>query len=427
MKRIIHLGVGNFFRAHQAWYTHAAGGGWRITGVSLRRPDIRDALRPQGFAYTLAIRGAGEARMEEISVIDGILVAPEDPEAVIAALADPAVQVVTLTVTEKGYDLGADGALRLDAPGIAADLSAISEGRAPRSTIGLLAAGLARRAAGCGPITVLCCDNLPENGVRLGAAVRAYANAAGMEIGTYLSDHVAFPSSMVDRITPATDDALRAETAASGLPAAAPVATEAFTEWVIEDRFKAARPPWDKAGAVFTDDVRPYELRKLRMLNGAHSCLAYAGVLAGFDFVHQAVGDPALAALAAALMEEAAETLPAPVRADAPNYARALMARFANPAINHRLRQIAMDGSLKLPIRLLPTRAARAEMGLPSPAIDAALTAWLGFLEAEFEAGRAVDDPAADALRAALPRHRAEGPAQRAKAILADTIKDVGR
>lgn len=423
MSRILHFGVGNFHRAHQAWYTHAAnaatGADWRITGVSLRRADVRDALRPQVFAYTLVVRGAGLSEMHGISVLDDILVAPEDPSAVIAAIADPTVQVVTLTVTEKGYDLDAQGKLRLDTPGIAADL----RGRAPATTIGLLTAGLARRAGAGAPLTVLCCDNLADNGARVEAAVRAFAGAAGLDLEAYLDAKVTFPSSMVDRITPATDETLRRQVAATDLPANAPVATEAFTEWVIEDAFAAARPPWDAAGAVFTSDVRPYELRKLRMLNGAHSYLAYAGILAGHEFVHQAIADPALAETAAALMDEAAETLPAPVRGDAGAYKTTLLERFTNPTIEHRLRQIAMDGSLKLPIRLLPTRADRAARGLKSPACDAALAAWLAFLKAEFTAGRPVDDPASEALQGALERNGHAAPADRAAAIL----EDIGR
>ena len=405
MTRILHLGVGNFHRAHQAWYTHEAnrlaGEDWRITGVSLRSPRMRDALRPQGFAYTLAVSDRAGERLHRIGVLDHMLVAPEDAEAVIAALADPDVAVITLTVTEKGYHLGSDGRMRNDAPAIAADLDALTAGRHPTSTIGLLAAGLARRAATGAPVTVMSCDNLPENGPRLAAAVRAFA-AAGWDVADYLDRAVAFPASMVDRITPATDDTLRARIADTDLPPAEPVATEAFSEWVVEDAFAAARPAWEEAGAVLTEDVRPYELRKLRMLNGAHSYLAYAGTLAGHGFVHEAIADPALREGALALMDEAAATLPDIVRADARAYARALVARFENPHLQHRLRQIAMDGSQKLPIRILGTLRDRKARGMASPACEATLDAWAGFLAAEMEAGRVVDDPDADRLAAGL-------------------------
>lgn len=420
MSRIVHLGVGNFHRAHQAWYTHEAnvraGTAWRIVGVSLRRAEMRDALKPQSFAYTLVVRDCGGEAMHEVRVLDDILVVPEDPGAAVSAIAAPDVAVVTLTVTEKGYDLDGSGRLRLAAPGIAADLA----GRPPTTTIGLLAAGLARRAAAGSPVTVLCCDNLPHNGAKLEAAIRAFADAAGLRMDAYLDRGVRFPSCMVDRITPHTDEALRAQVAASGFPGAAPVATEAFTEWVIEDRFAVDRPAWDLAGARFVQDVAPFETRKLRMLNGPHSYLAYAGLLAGHEFVHQAVADPNLARGAAAIMDEAAETLPEPVRREAGAYRDALLARFRNPTIEHRLRQIAMDGSLKLPIRILATRAERRERGLESPACDAVLAAWAAFLEGEFEGGRVVEDPAAEALRDALARGRGEGAAaaERAEAVL---------
>lgn len=422
--RIVHLGVGNFFRAHQAWYTHRAnalaGSDWRVTGVSLRRPDMRDALSPQEYAYTLAVRGAGGTAFERIAVIDDILVLPEDPEAVLAALADPGVEVITLTVTEKGYDLDARGLLMLHAPAIAADLA----GGQPSTVVGLLARGLARRAASGAPITILSCDNLPGNGGLLATAVATFADAAGLEVPGLRDDTVTFPSSMVDRITPATGPALAAEVAAAGFPSAGPVETESFTEWVIEDRFAAGRPAWERAGAALTDDVEPYETRKLRLLNGAHSCLAYAGTLAGYAFVHEAVADPDLSALIGSLMEEAAATLPAASRAAVPAYARALRDRFANPALRHRLRQIAADGSLKLPIRILSTRAARRAIGLDSPACDATLIAWARFLRADIAAGRAIDDRHGASLTERLARDAREDALAVALDLLGSTEKN---
>jgi len=424
MNTILHLGVGNFHRAHQAWYTHAANAStatlgadatgqgerrdaeapWRIIGVSLRSAGVRDALEPDRFAYTLAIGDADGETLHRIDVIEDVLVVAEDPEAVVAAIADESVSVITLTVTEKGYELAADHRLALDSARVKADIEALRTGRAPVTTIGLLAAGLARRAGHAEPVTVLSCDNLPGNGQKLGDAVRMIAGAAGLVAAPFSAPAVAFPSSMVDRITPATDAALRDRVASSNHPSASPVATEAFTEWVIEDRFAGARPAWESAGAVFADDVEPFEQRKLRMLNGAHSYLAYAGTLAGHAFVHEAIADPELRAGARAVMDEAAVTLPPIVRADSEAYADALLERFANPGLAHRLRQIAMDGSLKLPIRLLDTREARAAAGQDSPACDAALAAWRAFLVAEFEAGRTVDDPAADRLRRGIDR-----------------------
>ena len=444
MPTLVHLGVGNFHRAHQAWYTQLANAlatssvaardddsaaardadgaptaataaeaasaapatsgstpdeePWRIVGVSLRSPAVRDALAPQDYAYALSIGDASGAALHRVDVVDEILVAPESPGRVIDAIADPAVPLVTLTVTEKGYHLDGEGRLRVAEGPVAIDLERLAAGTAPTTTIGLLVAALARRAASGAPVTLLSCDNLSGNGEKLARALVDCARAASLDLGGFLEHAVACPSCMVDRITPATDEALRARVAATDLPPAAPVATEAFSEWVIEDRFVAARPAWERAGAVFVDDVAPFELRKLRMLNGAHSYLAYAGTLAGHEFVHQAIADAELRAAAAAVMDEAAKTLPGNVARYADDYRAALLERFANPGLAHRLRQIAMDGSEKLPIRILPTIAARAEAGLESPACERALVAWRDFVVAERAAGRDLDDPAAARL-----------------------------
>jgi fructuronate reductase len=288
-QRIVHLGVGNFHRAHQAWYTQhanqAAGTDWRITGVSLRRPDMRDALKPQGYVYTLEIDDGSGPRYETVSVIDGILVAPEDAGGVAAAIGDAATALVTLTITEKGYGLrSSDWRLDLNRPDTAADL----QGSGPTTAVGFVVAGLARRhAVGLADLTVLCCDNLPDNGKVLGRAVDDFARAKDPALADWIAANVAFPSCMVDRITPATTDELRQRVAtATDKPDAWPVATEGFSQWVIEDRFSGPRPAWERAGAELVPDVRPYELRKLRMLNGAHSTLAYAGRLAGHEYVH---------------------------------------------------------------------------------------------------------------------------------------------
>lgn len=386
MGRILHIGLGNFHRAHQAWYT-AQAGGWKITAVSLRSRALRDAMAGQGNGYTLVTRGAEGARYDWIEAIDRVLVAPDAPEAVLAALADPAVSVVTVTVTEKGYHLDAGGALDLTDPLVLADLAS----EAPQTLVGFLARGLARRSD---PVTVMSCDNLPGNGRKLGAAVRRFAQGAGLTLCG-----AGFPDSMVDRITPATTEALKADVlAATGRADAAPVATETFTDWVIEDRFAGARPAWETAGARIVEDVAPYEMRKLRMLNGPHSLIAYLGQLRGHAYVHAAIADPVVAAAARGLMREAAETLPDGVRADAGDYAEALMARFANPALAHALAQIAMDGSIKLGVRILPVIADRAVRGQASPFAAFGVAAWVAFVLRETAAGRALNDPQAAAL-----------------------------
>ncbi len=400
MNRIVHIGTGAFHRAHQAWYV-ALAGGWRIDGVSLRSPAIRDALARDGYAYALEIADANGRRIETVDVIDGVTVASEEPEAVARLIARPETWLVTITVTEKGYHLRPDGSL--DLPALANDVAALRAGAPPVTMPAHLLAGLAQRQA---PLTVMSCDNLPANGEKLRAALLALARAAGID-----TDRVrrhSFPSTMVDRITPATDDSLRARVAAAGAPAHAPVATEAFSEWVIEDDFAGPMPDLAAASAQIVKDVAPFELRKLRMLNGAHSTLAYAGLNRGLTYVHEAVADTDLRRLARAVMDEAAETLPDAVRREAPGYANALLRRFENPHLAHSLAQIAMDGSLKLPIRILATMDARAD----SPACARALREWEIWLDAECAAGRLPNDPAAAALCAG----RANG--QSASALL---------
>ncbi|WP_299651421.1 mannitol dehydrogenase family protein [uncultured Tateyamaria sp.] len=379
MPHILHLGVGNFFRAHAAAYTQDSAG-WSVTGVSFRSGTIRNGLAAQGFAYSLVIKDADGTTIKPINCITNMLVASEDPQAVIDAIASDRFDVITLTVTEKAYGLGPDGRLDMNAPDTRADVNG-----AGATVLGTLARGLALRTT---PVTVLCCDNLPENGAKLAQAVRDFATASNLQV----PDQITFPSCMVDRITPATTDAIRDE---ANDPMAVP--TEAFTEWVIEDRFAAARPDWP--GVQWVNDVTPHEMRKLRMLNGAHSFLAYAGILRGHTYVHEAIADPDLRSTTLALMAEAAETLPGEVQKQTEAYAKALIQRFENPNLHHSLRQIAMDGSQKMPIRILSTLTER--QGKSSPALNQAIDAWVGFVRAEVAAARPLDDPRAEALIAA--------------------------
>lgn len=388
MKRILHIGLGNFHRAHQAWYTVRAGG-WHITGVSLRTAQIHDLLAEQDFDYTLVIRGDKRTEYQRLDVLDDILVAPQNPVAVLEAIADPACQVITVTVTEKGYHQGSDG-LDLNAPDIVSDLNV----GGPATLTGLLAHGLSRRwLAGGHPITILSCDNLPDNGTRLQAAVHSFVQAAGLGIKDRLGTLATFPNAMVDRITPATTpeliDEVRRET---GWADRAPVATEVFSEWVIEDRFAADRPAWEEAGARIVPDVAPFEHRKLRLLNGAHSYLAYNGQLRGHTYVHEAITDPVLLADVRRLMNDAATTLPAASRKDADTYADALIMRFKNTALNHALAQIAMDGTAKIPIRWLPVLAHTPG----TEPIRTGLAGWVTHMHRMVQAGSPVDDPRAD-------------------------------
>ncbi len=387
MGQILHFGVGNFFRAHQAWYIWKAGG-WTVTGVSLKSPRMRDLLQAQGFAYNLVTQDASGDLVEKVDVLTDILVAPENPQKVLDKVSNPGVEIISATVTEKGYHLTPDGRLNFDDPDIAHDL----EAPLPRTLIGYLARGLHARQT---PVTVLSCDNRAENGDSLRDAASDFAARAGLRAPTEIAS---FPNAMVDRITPATSDSLITKLAAQNIQDAAPVPTEPFSEWVIEDNFSGKTPNWTLHGVQIVDDVSSHELRKLRMLNGAHSYLAYAGVMAGHDFVHQAIADPVLRAGAEGIMAEAAQTLDPSLQEQAKGYANELVQRFENPSLHHALRQIANDGSEKIRYRILDTLSARASDGLASLNLSAAFRAWVRFCVTETAQGRQLNDPRAEAL-----------------------------
>lgn len=403
---VVHLGVGAFHRAHQAVYFDdrlAAGeAGWAICGASLRAPDTAEALDPQDGLYTLAVKSGEGERLRVVGALRRLLVAPRDPEALLQALAHPGVRIVSLTVTEKGYCHDpATGSLNEDHPLIRADLS---HPQAPQTAPGYLVEAIRRRrAAGLPPFTVLCCDNLPSNGRTVGRVVSRLAELMDPELGRFVSGEVAFPSTMVDRIVPATTDEDRARVAERiGAADAWPVSTEPFSQWVIEDRFSAGRPRLDEAGAELVADVAPYELMKLRLLNGSHSTLAYLGYLAGYETVSDAMGDEGFRRLIRGLMdEEVTPTLRVPPGADLERYKRQLLDRFANPALRHRTWQIAMDGSQKLPQRLLGTMRDRLAAGAPFPRLALGVAAWMRYVTGVDERGGAIDvrDPLASRLR----------------------------
>ncbi len=404
---IVHLGLGAFARAHLAWHTQpllAGDPNWGILGVSLRSAATRDALVPQDCLYICAERGSSGERLTAMGALTGVLVAPENPAAAVAALADPAIRIVTLSVTEKGYHrIAAQSALDEDDPAIRHDLA---DPHAPRTVPGLLVAAIrARRHAGLPPFTVLCCDNLPANGNSTRRIVTRFAELLDPALGRFIADNVAFPNSMVDRIVPATTDADRDRIEArAGVHDAWPVVCEPFSQWVIEDRFPLGRPAWELAGVEIVDDVHPYETMKLRMLNGSHSGIAYLGQLAGWQTVADAVAEPALVFFIDALMQEAAATLHMPASVDLAAYRVALLARFANPALRHRTAQIAMDGSEKMPQRLFATALDRLERGLDAPCIALVTAAWLRFLQGRSDDGSSLplDDPRKDALLKAV-------------------------
>jgi fructuronate reductase len=406
---IVHLGLGAFARAHLAAFTQpllAADPSWGILGVSLRSPATRDALARQDFLYTCAARDGTGISLTIMSVLTGILVAPENPDMVVAAMADPAVRIVSISVSERGYHRrAADGALDEEDPLIRADLR---QPNTPRTVPGLITAALRRRRAnGVPPLTVLCCDNLPDNGNATRALVGRFARLIDPALADFIESEAVFPNTMVDQIVPATTDADRSEIdAVLGVHDAWPVVCEPLRQWVIEDRFPLGRPAWERAGAELVTDVLPYEAMKLRMLNGSHSAIAYLGQLAGWRTVADAIADPALAAFITGLMQEAAATLQMPPHVDVGAYGRALMARFANPALQHQTAQIARDGSQKLPMRLFATAAARAACGLTSPHVALAVAAWLRFLRGRGDDGTplTIEDPKQDALTAAARR-----------------------
>lgn len=402
---IVHLGIGAFHRAHQAVYTDdalaRAFGPWGICGVSLRSPDTRDALAPQGALYTVAVRGADAERLRVIGSVTELLVAPEDPEAVLERLTRPSVRVVTLTVTEKGYCHDpATGELNEDHPGIRRDLA---NPHRPETAAGFLVEALERRRrAGVAPFTVLSCDNLPSNGDTLARILRRYAALRDPALGRWVGDNVACPNSMVDRIVPATTDEDRAAVARRlGVADAWPVMTEPFSQWVIEDRFPQGRPAWEREGAELVADVHPYETMKLRLLNGSHSILAYLGYLSGYQTVSDAIADPDFARLIRGLMdEEVTPTLKVPPGADLAHYKAALLERFANPTLKHRTWQIAMDGSQKLPQRLLAPIRDRIAAGAPFNRLALGVAAWMRYVTGRDEKGEPIDvrDPLAARL-----------------------------
>ena len=402
---IVHLGLGAFHRAHEAVYTDAALAGgdlrWGILGASLRSPDSRDALAPQDGLYALE---AGEA-LSVIGSVRGLVLAPENPAALLAAMAAPFVKIVSLTVTEKGYCHDpATGNLNPDHSDIEWDLA---NPLAPRSAPGFIVRALAkRRAAGLPPFTVLTCDNLPHNGRTVRNVVVQLARLMDPELAKFIEAEVAFPATMVDRIVPATTDADRARiSAALGVTDAWPIVTEPFTQWVIEDHFPQGRPDW---AAQFTNDVAAWETMKLRLLNGAHSSLAYLGYLSGRETVAEAMVDEAMARFVRRLMdEEVTPVLRVPAGADVPAYKDALITRFRNPALKHRTWQIAMDGSQKLPQRLLGTVRDRLAAGASVTLLAHGVAAWMRYVSGMDEKGQPID--VRDPMAAELKRRAGEG------------------
>ncbi|GID29473.1 mannitol dehydrogenase family protein [Paractinoplanes brasiliensis] len=403
---IVHLGLGAFHRAHQAVFTEdamaAAGGGWGIVGVAPRSPQVVEAMRAQDGLFSVTTLGPGGRGTRVIGSSAGQLRAAAGPDAVVARIADPAIKIVTLTVTEKGYKLdAATGRLLLDDE-LRADLET---GRPPQTVPGLLIRGLcARRRADAGPIALASCDNLPANGHRLRGLIETLAAATA--IGDWVRESVTFPGSMVDRIVPATTPAFSAMAAeALGVRDRAAVCGEPYSAWVIEDDFPAGRPAWEQAGAVMTDDPRPYERLKLRTLNGVHSAIAYLGALAGHTTIDSALRMPGLRPVVREyIASDVAPSFAPPSGVDTVAYGEEVLTRFENPAIAYRTVQVATDGSQKLPQRVLQTIQDRRAAGAMPRWGALIVAAWMRFVQGVADDGQPLplDDPLADRIRARL-------------------------
>ncbi|MFI8999017.1 mannitol dehydrogenase family protein [Streptomyces sp. NPDC053542] len=433
---IVHLGLGNFHRAHQAVYTAAAlareDGPWGVLGVAGRSAGVADALRAQDLRYTVAEVSPDGLRCTVPAVHTGVLVAAREPGQVQRALAAPGTRVISLTVTENGYTYSPrTGGLDLDHPGIRADLR--GNRTAPQTTLGRIVRALQERATTHGaPVTVLSCDNLVGNGNHTRRLVEEFIAhlpaGEGDELSAWLAaGNVTFPNTMVDRIVPATTNAERTAVAeALGVRDEVPVPAEPFTMWVLEDRFAASRPAWEAGGALFTDDVEPYELLKVRLLNGTHSLIAYLGALAGCDTIPQSTARPFVTAAArAVLLGEYLPSLTVPEDVDLDAYVTQLFTRWSNSALGHRTRQVGSDGSAKLRQRipgpaLLQLRAGRMphHLALTVAAYLCCLAPSPGFDPGEHAA--AMTDPARDRL-AALRARTPDGPSF-ATAVLTDGL-----
>ncbi|MDM8348941.1 mannitol dehydrogenase family protein [Pseudomonas sp. sp1636] len=410
---IAHIGVGGFHRAHQAAYTEALMNrgealDWSICGVGLRGADraMRDALVGQDYLYTLVELGddAGNA-VQVIGAISGMLLAEDSPQALIDKLADPAIRIVSLTITEGGYCMDdSSGEFLAELPDIQHDLA---HPEAPRSVFGFLCAALARRrAAGTPAFTLMSCDNLPHNGRVTRKALLSFANLADPELAAWIQANVSFPNAMVDRITPMTSDAHRQQLAERhGIEDAWPVVCEPFAQWVLEDKFVNGRPAWEKVGVQFTDDVTPYEEMKIKLLNGSHLALTYLGFLKGYRFVHEAMNDRLLRRFVRTFMDQDVTPQLAPVPGiDLELYKDTLIERFCNQAIADQLERICSDGSSKLPKFIVPTLNRLIEGGCALERGALVVAAWALYLKGVDENGEQyrIVDPRAEHCQALI-------------------------
>jgi mannitol 2-dehydrogenase len=403
---VVHLGVGGFHRAHQAMYlddlARRGDTDWGEVGVGLRSTSMRDALTPQDCLYTVVQRGHDGDTARAVGSMIGYRHAPDDHGAVIDLLASRRTRLVTLTITGDGYHLDGQGELLIDHQAVRADLA---RPRTPGTAAGLLVEALdRRRRAGLPGLTVLSCDNLPDNGASARAAVLGLARLRRHGLAAWIDAHVSFPASMVDRITPRPDDATRRFVADRyGVHDQSPVVTEPFSQWIVEDDFRAGRPPLEEVGVQFVNDVTPYKVMKTRLLNGSHCALAYLATLAGpYRTTSAAMANPAIASYLRALMrEEIMPLLPPVPGVDLDAYQRTLLDRFANPRISDQLSRLAARGSTKMPAYLLPSLIEAREQGRPATLLTLAVAAWFCYLRGYDLAGTPIDvqDTRRDELR----------------------------
>jgi fructuronate reductase/mannitol 2-dehydrogenase len=392
---VVHIGVGGFHRAHQAVYLDELAqrglSDWGVVGVTLRRRDAKDALEPQDGLYTVVERdGDGDSARVVGSLLE-VLFAPEEPGRVVDALADPRARIASLTITPAGYHVDVETRRLSDDDEIRADLATPDR---PATAIGYLVEGLdRRRRAGTAPFTVLSCDNVPGNGDTARSAVVAFARQRDPVLADWIEREVAFPNSMVDRITPATTDELRELVAADyGVDDRWPVATEPFTQWVVEDRFCNDRPPLEEVGVRFVADVEPYELMKKRLLNGSHAALGYVGYLLGHRDSAAAMADPLVHAFIEGVMrDEVTPSLQAVPGVDLDEYRETLLRRFANEQVADQLDRLCRRGSSKVPTYLLPSLVDARTAGRPHELLTLAVAAWVRYLRGTDLAGEEID------------------------------------
>lgn len=414
-RSIVHIGVGGFFRAHQAVYLddllHRPGHAeWGYCGVGLLKHDerMRDVLLPQDCLYTVVERSADGDRARVIGSLLDFLHAPSDPEAVLEKMASPDCRIVSLTITEGGYYVNeGTGEFNDTHPDIVHDLQHPHQ---PQCSFGYLAEALdRRRARGLPPFTVMSCDNLQHNGDVARKMLLAFVERRDPTLSRWLAENGAFPNSMVDRIVPATTDEHRALVKEQfGIEDAWPVGTEPFKQWVIEDNFPNGRPAWEDVGAQMTSDVLPYEKMKMRLLNASHQAMCYIGMLLGYQYAHEAMADPRIRKLVQSMMdEEVTPLLTTPAGIDLDVYKQTLIERFSNPTIRDQLSRIGTEGSARIPKFVLPSIVEQLQRGGPSRLLTFTVACWFRYLTGTDDQGRTM--PVIDPMKDKLMEHARRG------------------